>query len=393
MATNLFSWWSGRDHGSKLAESIGGGGEQSVALVVGVTGIVGSALAEILPRSDTPGGPWKVYGVARRAQPDWFVNSGVEYVQCDVLNEEETRAKIAPLKDVTHVFWVVWVSRSTEEENIVDNGKMLHNVLESLLPNAPNLQHICLQTGGKHYVGPFRRSSDSNIPFPTPPFREDMPRLPLPNFYYTLEDIVFDAVKRKEGLTWSVHRPSHIFGFSPWSLMNVVGSLAVYAAICKHEGSPFRFPGNRVSWEDFADASDACLIAEQEIWACLEPRAKNKAFNTTNGDVFTFKRLWSLLAEKFELEVPPYDGERVSMVEWMKGKDVVWDAIVAKHGLIPTKLEEVGTWWFLDIILNMPRSFASSMNRSKELGFMGFRNTETSLMYWVDKMTAKQIIP
>ncbi|MED6218564.1 hypothetical protein PIB30_027903 [Stylosanthes scabra] len=38
------------------------GGFKSVALVIGVTGIVGNSLAQILPLPNTPGGPWKVYG-------------------------------------------------------------------------------------------------------------------------------------------------------------------------------------------------------------------------------------------------------------------------------------------------------------------------------------------
>ena len=57
-----------QEHGSKSTESISGGGEQRVALEVGVIGIVGSALFEILLRLDTLGGPWQAYGVARRAQ-------------------------------------------------------------------------------------------------------------------------------------------------------------------------------------------------------------------------------------------------------------------------------------------------------------------------------------
>ena len=224
-----------------------------------------------------------MYGIARRPQPRWFEDSPIEYIQCDVLDEADTQEKISPLRDVTHLFWVVWVSRSTEERNCQDNGKMFQNVLDSLLPNAPKLQHIVLQTGGKHYVGPF--GFTRKIQVHDPPFKEDMPRLPVANFYYTLEDILFDVVKKKEGLTWSVHRPNAIHGFSPWSLMNILGSLAVYAAICKHEDLPFRYPGNRVTWEQFGDASDAELIAEQEIWACLEPNAKNQAFNVSNGDV------------------------------------------------------------------------------------------------------------
>ena len=53
---------------------------QSVGLVIGVTGIVGNSLAEILPLSDTPGGPWKVYGVARRPRPNWNKDYPVEYI-------------------------------------------------------------------------------------------------------------------------------------------------------------------------------------------------------------------------------------------------------------------------------------------------------------------------
>ena len=44
---------------------------QSVGLVIGVTGIAGNSLAEILPLSDNLSGPWKVYGVAHRPCPNW----------------------------------------------------------------------------------------------------------------------------------------------------------------------------------------------------------------------------------------------------------------------------------------------------------------------------------
>lgn len=389
-----YSWWTGRigsvSNPSKLRSS-SNDGRPKVALVIGITGIVGTSLAKILPRSDAPGGPWKVYGVARRPQPRWFADSPIEYIECDVLDESDTAEKISPLKDVTHLFWVVWVSRSSEEKNCLDNGKMFRNVLDALLPNAPRLQHICLQTGGKHYLGP--HSIAGKALAHEPPFREEMPRLPVVNFYYTLEDILFDTVKKKEGLTWSVHRPNVIFGFSPWSLMNLLGSLAAYAAICKHEGLPFRYPGNKVTWEQFGDVSDAELIAEQEVWASVDPSGKNHAFNVTNGDVFKYKRVWSLLAGRFGLEVPPYNGQPISLKEMMKDKESVWEEIVAEHDLIPTKLEDVGNWWFVDLVLNTPFTSVSSMNKSKESGFLGFRNTEASVLHWIDKMRRKKIVP
>eukprot|EP00253_Pinus_taeda_P026906 PITA_26906 len=330
------------------------GKQQRVALVIGVTGIVGNSLAEILPMPDTSGGPWKIYGVARRPKPDWSPDTPVQYIQCDVLDRELTLEKISPLKDVTHLFWVVWVSRETEEQHLARN--------RSFQPNEA-------------------------------PYHEELPRLSVPNFYYALEDIVFEAAKKKEGLTWSIHRPSIIFGFSPSSLMNVVCTLCVYAVICKHEGLPFKYPGNRITWEQFMDISDADLIAEQEIWAATDPYAKNQTFNCSNGDVFKWKHLWGIIAEKFDLEPLPYKGEGFSLAEAMKDKGPVWDAIVRENKLHPTKFEEMGNWWLADSILNLPLELVHSMNKNKEYGFFGFRNTETSLAYWIDKMKVSHVVP
>lgn len=203
-----------------------------------------------------------------------------------------------------------------------------------------------------------------------------------------------EEVKKKEGLTWSVHRPGMIFGFSPYSLMNIVGCFCVYAAICKHEGRKLRFLGTRDGWEAYLDASDADLIAEQEIWAAVDPKAKNEAFNCSNGDVFKWKHLWRVLAEKFELEYEEFiDGsERLSLVEMMKDKGEVWDKIVKENGLVPTKLEQVGCWWLGDLALSYGSSL-DTMNKSKEHGFLGFRNSKTSFSHWIDKMKAYKIVP
>ncbi|KAM4121596.1 hypothetical protein ACJW30_01G016700 [Castanea mollissima] len=343
------SWWLARSIGAAKKKSDedyeAPESYQSVGLVIGVTGIVGNSLAEILSLSDTPGGPWKVYGVARRSRPNW--------------NKEYP------------------IDRPTEAQNCETNGTMFRNVLRAVIPQAPNLKHICLQTGAKHYVGPFE--SFGKIKTHTPPFTEDMPRL--------------NEIMNKEGLTWSVHRPNVIFGFSPHSLMNIIGTLCVYAVICKHEGIPLKFPGSKVAWENYYVASDADLIAEQQIWAVVDPSAKNEAFNCNNGDVFKWRHLWKVLAEKFGIENYGFEeGEKVSLVELMKDKGPVWDEIVRENQLQPTKLEEVGAWWFVDL-LHMVGDFVDSMNKSKEYGFLGFRNSEKSLIAWIDKMKAYKIVP
>lgn len=227
-----------------------------------------------------------------------------------------------------------------------------------------------------------------------PPFEEDMARLHTRNFYYVQEDILSEAVKRKEGVTWSVHRPGIIFGFSPVSAMNLIGGLCAYAAICKHEGAKLRFPAGRACLNTLLDVSDADLIAEHHIWAAVEPNAGNEAFNCSNGDLFRWKHIWRALAEQFEIEwCEDEEGdERVSLAEMMRDKGGVWDEIVRENGLVETKLEEIGCWWYLDVLLGAESNF-DSMNKSKEHGFVGFRNTKASFVSWVDKMRAHKIVP
>ncbi|KAI9200650.1 hypothetical protein LWI28_011190 [Acer negundo] len=387
-------WWAGAIGAAKkkFEEDEQPRNYESVALIVGVTGIVGNSLAEILPLPDTPGGPWKVYGVARRPRPTWNSDHQVEYVQCDISDPTDTQSKLSPLKDVTHIFYVSWANRSTEAENCEINGAMFRNVLESVIPNAPNLRHVCLQTGTKHYMGPFE--AFGKIQSHDPPFTEDMPRLDAPNFYYTQEDILFEEVEKKEGLTWSVHRPDTIFGFSPYSLMNMVGTLCVYAAVCKHQGIPLKFPGTKAAWECYSVASDADLIAEHQIWAAVDEYAKNEAFNCNNGDVFKWKQFWKVLAEQFGIEEYEFEeeGEGVKLEEFMKDKQGVWEEIVRENQLQPTKLNEVGVWWFVDLVLS-GESKLVSMNKSKEHGFLGFRNSRNSFVSWIDKVKAHKFVP
>ena len=100
-----------------------------------------------------------------------------------------------------------------------------------------------------------------------------------------------------------------------------------------------------------------------------------------------------MLAEKFGIENYGFEeGEKVSLVDLMKDKGSVWDEIVRENQLQPTKLEEVGVWWFGDL-LHMVGDFVDSMNKSKEYGFLGFRNSEKSLIAWIDKMKAYKIVP
>jgi len=65
------------------------------------------------------------------------------------------------------------------------------------------------------------------------------------------------------------------------------------------------------------------LIPEQEIWASPNPYQENYAFHHANGDVYKWKCHWRILAQKFDLEPLPYEGEGFSLDEAMKDKGLV----------------------------------------------------------------------
>ncbi|GLJ07372.1 hypothetical protein SUGI_0065520 [Cryptomeria japonica] len=361
-----------------------------VALIAGITGLVGSTLAQILLKAN-----WKVYGVSRSPQQGLFISpqtEKMELIACDLTDREQTLLNLAPLTDVTHVFWLTWAAHMTYNslESHTENRNMFSNALDALLPVAKGVKHICLQTGTKHYGGPHF------------PFTEDSPRQPNShNFYYGLEDVLFDAVAQKrESLTWSVHRPGIILGQSTRSLFNVVGSLCVYASVCKALNLPFLFPGTRVCWEEpTIDFSDAMLIAEQHLWAATEASAHNNVFNVINGDAqyATWKHLWPVLAHRFELQLPEDDGdlvdESMSLVDAMSDKGPVWDHIVKTNSLHCTRIHDLADWWLLDVLFKVPFKLLASGNKCREHGFFNTCDTATSLAYWIDSLRESKIIP
>ncbi|CAK9172858.1 unnamed protein product [Ilex paraguariensis] len=370
--------------------------QRSVALIVGVTGMVGLSLAEALKKPTALGGPWKVYGSARRSLPTWFPPSTIDhYIAFDATDHTDTMEKLTPFSgEVTHVFWVAIQVHENEEANVTINTAMLQNVLSVLLQSSPPspLRHVTLQTGTQYYMGPIH---DPILGFKLnpheSPFREDSPRLPHPNFYYPLEDLV---ASYSPAVTFSIHRSSIIIGASSRSFYNTLLTLCVYATICKYEGLAFRYPGTKYTWNHFCDVSDAGVLAEQQIWAAVTDEAKNQAFNCTNGDVFTWRSLWKILCEIFDVEFVPFDErEKFDWVEEMGKKEEVWNSIVEEYGLYKTKLSEITCFAALNTILHFGFQHVCSMNKSREFGFFGYADTMKSIKIWMERLRMMKTIP
>jgi len=352
------------------------------ALIVGVTGIVGNNLARQLLAE----GGWEVVGLSRKPP---LGLSRVRHVAVDVLDAEATRAALAEVRP-THVFFCTWTRMGNEADNCRVNGAMVRHVLDAVSgPGRMSVRHVALVTGTKNYLGPFDMYARNK---PETPFREDQPRLPIENFYYVQEDVVFEFAAR-HGWSWSVHRPHTIVGYAVGNAMNIGVTLAVYASVCKAHGRPFVFPGSPTQYAGLSDVTDARLLARHIAWAATTPAARNEAFNVANGDVFRWQRLWGVIADDFGLEAAPYPGQPVPLQQQMADMAPLWDGLVQAHRLQPHRLDALASAWHTDLDLGRPMECVNDMNKSRRLGFVGFQNTERSFLDLFDQLRHERIIP
>jgi nucleoside-diphosphate-sugar epimerase len=351
-----------------------------IALIAGVTGIVGNNLAHQLLSKG-----WQVHGLARRPSPGL---EGVHFIAADLLDPASLTAAVAHLKP-THIFITTWLRQPTEKENIRVNSAMVRNLLAAT-SHAHSVQHVALVTGLKHYLGPFESYGKGSLP--ATPFRESQPRLDLDNFYYAQEDEVFDAATR-DSFTWSVHRPHTIIGYAIGNAMNMGVTLATYATLCRETGRPFIFPGSPVQWNSLTDMTDARLLARHLEWASITHAAGNQALNIVNGDVFRWSWMWSRLADWFGIEPAPFPTTITPLEQQLADAAPLWRSIAQKHNLVEPDLSVLASAWHTDADLGRPIEVVTDMSKSRKLGFLDYQPTDESFFDLFNTLRKHHIIP
>jgi nucleoside-diphosphate-sugar epimerase len=349
------------------------------ALVIGATGITGRNTCERLASSG-----WDVVGVSRKRGMD---TEGVRNVSADILDP----ASIGPVaEDVrpTHLFFNTWSRQDTEARNIEVNGAMLRNVLDAAGP-VGSLEHVCLVTGLKHYLGPFEAYAQNPA---KPPFRESQPRLNYPNFYYTQEDILWEAADRY-GFSWSVHRPHTVIGYTLGNAMNMGVTLAVYGTLARETGMPFTFPGSPEQYDGTTDITDARLLADHLVWAATAPGARNEAFNVTNGDTFHWRQMWEVVADGLGVEAAPYPGQPTPLANRMGDAAATWRRVAEREGLIEPDVDRLVSWWHTDSDLGRTVETYADMAKSRDAGFTRTQDSTRSFLDLFDRLRRERIIP
>ncbi len=349
------------------------------ALVVGASGIVGSATANLLLEQG-----WQVYGLARRPTQQ----EGIIPVSANLQDAVETAKALADVRPEA-VFISTWARQESEAENIRVNSAMVRNLLDGL-SLGKSTRHVALVTGLKHYLGPFEAYGKGTLP--QTPFREEQGRLDVENFYYAQEDEVFAASKR-DGFSWSVHRPHTVIGQAVGNAMNMGTTLAVYATICRETGRPFRFPGSAAQWNGLTDMTDANLLAKHLLWAAQTPEAKNEDFNVVNGDIFRWSWMWGRIAEWFGIEAAPFDGTVTPLAEQMEHDAEIWNKISIRENLAEPDLNRLASPWHTDADLGRPIEVVTDMGKSRRLGFKEYQPTDDAFFALFETLRKNRLIP
>ena len=228
------------------------------ALVAGALGVTGRAAVSRLISL----GNWEIIGLSRRS-PEF--QTSAQYIPIDLLNRSEVEARLSGIADVTHLFYAALQSGADFCAEVAPNVAMLTNTVETVERSSQKFRKVVLLEGAK--------------------------------FYGAHQEDYLKQRSAGKAWSWTALRPSSICGFAVGNPMNLATVIAVYAALCKEMGLPFRFPGSAAAYHTVMEMTDAELLAKAIVWAGENDRCDGQAFNITNGDFNRWENIWPRLAE------------------------------------------------------------------------------------------------
>lgn len=358
-------------------------------LVAGVSGVVGFAAAK---RFAADG--WDVVGLSRR-RPARLEH--VPHIVADLSDAGSTAAALTNEMSTngpfTHVAYAAlfekpglvagWYETDQMERNLL----MLANLYQPIA-EAGALEHISLLQGTKAYgvhVEPMEV-----------PGRERNPRHDHANFYWLQEDFLRDQQAMGGGWKWTIVRPQVIYGEAQGGNMNALPAIGAYAAVLRQVGEPLHFPGGVAP---VSEAVDADVVAAMLAWAAREPSAADEIFNVTNGDVYSLRNVWPVLADSLGMEVG--DDRPLSLAAEMPGRQPGWESLVDRFELAaPRSLEAfVGqSFIYADLLLGYnqtqprPPSLVSTV-KARRAGFGDCVDTEDMFARLVALFQQQRLLP
>jgi hypothetical protein len=204
------------------------------ALVTGASGLAGGyVLAHLLEQ-----GGWDIVTVSRR-KPQ--IRGDYKYMAVDLLDPADCRAKLGPLTNISHLFYLAITERTDPAETTWANANMFFDLAKTVEAASPALEHVHLPQGTRWYenhLGPYKT-----------PTKEDDPRRGSPSATGTPGVDAISAGGRRSGLNTRRARTAAIHSLV-WS---GAASCAAVAAAARGCGAI------RVSGEANAPSSQASV--------------------------------------------------------------------------------------------------------------------------------------
>jgi len=345
------------------------------ALVVGATGVVGSAIARRLVAN----GDWTVTCATRSGA----AIDGAAGVSVDLLDEEAVAATAAALAPVTHLFYAAYQSRPSRFEEVGPNAAMLRHAV-ALAEHHGRLERVVIVTGGKYYGvqwGAVRT-----------PARETDARHLAPNFYYDQLDYLA-ARRASAAWTWANLMPATVTGVSVKAPMNLVATLGVLGTLARETRRPLRFPGPPASWHALHHLADAGQIADAAAWAARSDRAADHSFNIANGDPGRWKHVWPRIADFFGVEA----GEPlpVPLTQIPEGFAGLWRELATRHRLREPDIRALVDWRWADYMFNTAfgNDVVLETGKIRRAGFHACVDSEEALLDRLRELRALRLIP
>lgn len=350
--------------------------EEGVALIAGVSGIVGRGIASRLL-----GQGWRVIGLSRSAPLPAI--DGLEHVAADLTDAAAVSAALARSgAAVTHIFYA---GRAPDPDPAVEatrNTAMLVHTVDAAQAAGASLVHVHSVHGTKWYgshVGPFKT-----------PAEEDDSRCPVPNFYFDQQDWL-EVEGPKRGFTWSTTRPHLLIGFSLGYPHNILSVVAVHAILCREQGRPLTFPGTQGHFDRVSQVTDIDLLVDAMQWCATSPAAANQAFNIVNADYFRWKDVWPDIADFFGLEAGGVMPE--SLTDAFSAAERPWRDMTAREGLSEPEIGRVANGPYGDATFSATWDDMSSTVKIRRAGFDKIYACRESLLGALAAYRRHRVIP
>lgn len=345
------------------------------ALVAGVTGLIGSRIAERLHEDG-----WDVTGLARRPP---VVESEYPVLSVDLTDAQDCRAKLDRAAAVTHIFYAARYDHPEgEAESVTVNAAMLENLVGAVEPVARKLTHVHLVHGTKYYghmLGP--------LPVP---FTEESPRARKPNFYFAHEDFL-RARSTGKRWTYSISRPHTFCDSSTAEPRNAALLIAVHASLARALDAPLAYPGTEASFHARTQFTHVPMLARAAAWMATAPQCGNQAFNIVNGDAPRWSELWPQFAAYFGVTCG--GPARVRLADCIGEYQATWQAVVDRHDLERVSLEARVLWPYADYLFAPEWDIISSMSKARGAGFGESVDSARMFLDLFDRFRSARIIP